>query len=337
MRRPRFLSSVTGLGILEVTTEIDLSLVIPVYGNEENIDDLVAALEHLNKEIGTGFEVVFVIDGSPDQSGELLLAASETMPFEHCIAFHSRNFGSFTAIRTGLELARGRYFAVMAADLQEPPELILEFARIMRTDDADIVFGQRSSRNDAIVRDALSHLFWELYRRLVISAVPRGGVDIFGCTRQVRDALLQFEEPNSSLIAQLFWLGFRRKFVPYDRRERTKGQSAWNFRRRLRYLMDSVFSFSDLPILMVLWIGLVGAAGSVFYGLWLVVARFSGWIEVQGFTSIAVLIVFFGSISLVVQGVIGSYLWRTFENTKRRPIRILSRVVQSSPTSPELK
>ena len=312
---------------------IELSLVIPVYGNEENVADLFAALDALAAELGEGFEVVLVVDGSPDRSGELILAAREHASFRSSVAFHSRNFGSFTAIRTGLELARGRFLAVMAADLQEPPELIVRFAEILRSGKADLVFGQRTGRNDSLVRDLFSRAFWNLYRRLVIRAVPRGGVDVFACTRQVRDVLLEIEEPNSSLVAQLFWLGFRRTFVPYRRRERTAGRSAWSFRRRLRYMMDSVFSFSDLPILAVLWLGLLGAGASLLFGLWLVIARLAGWIDVAGFTALALLVVLFGSVSLLVQGIIGSYLWRTFENTKRRPLRVIARVVDGTPST----
>ena len=318
------------------SAQFETSLVIPVYGNEENIADLAQALADLSRTLGAGFEVVFVVDDSPDMSGELLLAERPSMPYQSQIVFHSRNFGSFTAIRTGLEVARGRYLAVMAADLQEPPELIARFVEILRADKADLVFGQRTGRNDSWLRDLFSRAFWSLYRKLVVRAVPRGGVDVFACTRQVRDVLLQIEEPNSSLVAQLFWLGFRRAFVPYQRRERTRGKSAWSFRRRLRYMMDSVFSFSDLPILAVLWVGLLGAAASLLFGAWLVIARLTGLIEVAGFTAIALLVVLFGSISLLVQGVIGSYLWRTFENTKRRPLRVIARVVRDVDGGSEL-
>jgi glycosyltransferase involved in cell wall biosynthesis len=303
------------------------SLVIPVYRNEENIEALVLALEALNRQSPSPIEIVFVVDGSPDRSGELLVAAREHFSFPSLIVFHSRNFGSFTAIRTGMEHASGEFIAVMAADLQEPPELILEFFRVLETGDVDIVFGQRSSRRDAWLRDRMSDAFWWLYRKLVISDVPKGGVDIFACNRSALSAVLQFGEPNSSLIAQLFWIGFRRSFVPYERRQREHGQSAWNFTRRMRYMMDSIFSFSDLPILFVLWFGVVGCVLSLSFGVGIALLRLFGFIEEPGYAGLAVLIAFSASASLAVQGIIGSYLWRTFENTKRRPLRIVSRVV----------
>ena len=304
-----------------------LSLIVPVYLNESNIPALIAAIGELDAALGGRLEAVFVIDGSPDRSGELLAIARPDMPFKAKIAFHSRNFGSFTAIRTGLELASGDHFAVMAADLQEPPELILRFFEILESGEADVTFGQRVSRSDAPVRDMLSRGFWWLYRTMVIRDVPQGGVDIFACNRQARDELLSIEEPNSSLIAQLFWIGFRRAFVPYDRRARQSGSSAWKLSRRVRYMMDSIFSFTDLPILLVLWIGVLGCLGSLLFGLGVVIARLVGLINAPGYATVVVLITFFGSATLAVQGIIGSYLWRTFENTKRRPLRIVSRVV----------
>jgi glycosyltransferase involved in cell wall biosynthesis len=309
------------------------SLVIPVYRNEENIPALLVALEDLNRAL-SGLEVVCVVDGSPDRSGDLLVAASELANFPLRIIFHSRNFGSFTAIRTGLEYATGDNIAVMAADLQEPPELVLELFAALQNGEADVVFGQRSSRRDSRIRDWLSNTFWWLYRKIVVRDVPPGGVDIFACNRAAVQAVLNIEEPNSSLIAQLFWIGFRRKFVSYSRRERQHGKSAWNLSRRVRYMVDSIISFTDLPILLVLWFGLGGCVLSVVLGSTIGLLRLMGLIEVPGYAALAVLITFSTSASLAVQGILGLYLWRTFENTKRRPLRLVARVVENNSKVP---
>jgi hypothetical protein len=157
--------------------------------------------------------------------------------------------------------------------------------------------------------------------------MPKGGVDIFACNSMVKDAVLEIEEPNSSLIAQLFWVGFRRDFVVYDRQARKIGKSAWNLSRRFRYMMDSIFSFTDLPIMLALWLGLMGCLVSVALGAVTIVAKLSGYIEEAGYTSLFILIAFFGSLILLVQGILGCYIWRTSENSKRRPLRIISHVV----------
>lgn len=302
------------------------SLVIPVYRNEENLPSLLAALEAMDRQLGGGLEVVCVVDGSPDRCAELLIEAAARVPFALRVVCHSRNFGSFTAIRTGMEFASGDAIAVMAADLQEPPELIVSFFAILEADGADVVFGQREGRHDAFLRDALSNLFWSAFRRFVISDVPPGGVDMFAVNRAAAEAVLRIEEPNSSLVAQLFWIGFRRRFVPYTRRKREHGTSAWGFGRRMRYMMDSIFSFSDSPILFVMWFGIAGCVVSFAFGLTMLALRVFGLIQVPGYAGLAALIAFSGSASLAVQGVLGSYLWRTFENTKRRPLRIVARV-----------
>ncbi|HEX6121186.1 MAG TPA: glycosyltransferase family 2 protein [Dongiaceae bacterium] len=303
------------------------SLVIPVYRNAENVPRLLETLETLNQSLGGSLEVVFVVDGSPDESGRLLLDHAPNCSFRSKVAFHSRNFGSFTAIRTGLELADGEHIAVMAADLQEPSELILEFFRVLEIGSTDVVFAKREGRSDPLVSRLLSAMFWSAYRRFVLPDMPPGGIDVFACCRNVRDAVLEIEEPNSSLIAQLFWVGFRRAFVPYVRRPRLEGKSAWAVSRRFRYMMDSIFSFSDLPILVVLWLGVFGCMVSLLLGTVTLVARLGGYIEEAGYTSIILLIVFLGSLMLVVQGILGCYLWRATENSKRRPLRIISRVV----------
>jgi glycosyltransferase involved in cell wall biosynthesis len=304
------------------------TLILPVYKNAENIPDLLAATRELAGTIES-LEIIFVIDGSPDESGPLLIDALPAIPCPCKVVFHSRNFGEFTAIRTGMEFASGDQIAVMAADLQEPPELVPSFFEILDRNEADVVFGVRTGRDDPPWRKAAANAFWASYKRIINPDIPKGGVDMFACNRAVRDAVLSFSEPNSSLVAQLFWVGFRRSFVPYKRRKRMHGESAWDFRRRLRYMMDSIFSYSDAPIMFILWIGIVGCAASLLYALITVVMKLFGAIPVQGFTMTIVFLTFLGSAILLTQGLIGCYLWRALENTKRRPLRLIANVVAS--------
>jgi glycosyltransferase involved in cell wall biosynthesis len=194
------------------------SLVVPVYRNAGSITALVEVIERLAGQVEGGLETIFVVDGSPDDSRGLLLEALKPTGLRARIVEHSRNFGSFAAIRTGMILAKGERIAVMAADLQEPPELVIEFLRRLASDDVDVVAGQRMSRSDR--GDAFSSLYWRLYRRFVIAEVPASGVDVFACTASVRDVICSLEDVHTSLVAQLFWVGFRRELVPYARRRR---------------------------------------------------------------------------------------------------------------------
>lgn len=303
------------------------SIVVPVYKNEANIPALLAALNGLTEQINGDCEVLFIIDGSPDDSGKLLLNNTSSCGFASKVIFHSRNFGAFSAIRTGLEFASGHYIAAMAADLQEPPSLIVEAFDLLQSDRADVVFGKRRGRADHWATRLLSTMFWTLYRRWILREMPVGGVDIFACNKAVRNAVLSIEEPNSSLIAQLFWVGFRREFIAYDRRARQAGQSAWSFSKRFRYMLDSIFSFSDLPIMLALWLGFIGCVTSVASAGVTLIAKLTGYIAEAGYTTLVIMITFFGSLILLVQGILGCYIWRTAENTKRRPLRIVSHVV----------
>ncbi len=300
--------------------ETRYSLIIPVYRNEETLDALLAALGPLAAALDRKLEVVFVVDGSPDRSYAILQERLPTIGFPSQLIALSRNFGSFAAIRMGLEAGRGPFFAVLAADLQEPPELIVAFFRALDQEPVDIAIGTRESRDDPLMQSLSANLFWALYRRFVQPEVPVGGVDVFGCNQRVRDALLRLRESNSTLIGLLFWLGFRRKTIGYIRRPRVAGRSAWTLRRKLRYLMDSCFALTDLPVTLIMTIGLLGSIGSVILSIVVFVAWLVGAITVPGYTPvILVLLVSFTSTMLAL-GVMGGYVWRTFENTKGRPL-----------------
>lgn len=296
-----------------------ISVVVPVYKNAETISPLLRALSELNQSLAGEMEVVFVVDGSPDDSYLRLKRGLDNPPFSAQLLLLSRNFGSFAAIRAGLQYARGDRYAVMAADLQEPPELILDFDRHLRANTCDVVIGTRRKRADPGLSRLASNLFWALYRRCVQSDIPKGGVDVFACSRQVRDELMNLNESNSSLVGLLFWVGFRRQTVAYDRRARLAGRSAWTLSKKLRYLSDSVFNFTDLPVRLLFRLGLLGTASSLFAGVVVLAAKLSGRIPVAGYTPTVLLVVFFGALNCLGLGIIGGYAWRTLENTKRRP------------------
>lgn len=300
-----------------------LSLIVPVYRNEEGLDELLAAVAQIGAGESHGFECVFVIDGSPDLSYEKLRGSLPLQPFSSQLVLLSRNFGSFAAIRAGLQAGCGDCFAVMAADLQEPPELVAAMSRVLHADEADVAIGLRNSRRDPLPARLLARLYWGLYRRYVVLDMPRGGVDIFGCNRPFRDSLLKLRERHSSLVAQVFWLGFRRHYIPYDRRARVHGKSAWSFRRKFEYMLDSVFAFTDLPIRVLLRTGLLISVSSALFSVGLITARLIGYIDVPGYVMTMIAIVFFGALNLFALGVVGSYAWRAYENSKQRPMHVV--------------
>ncbi len=310
-----------------------ISVVIPVYRNAENIPSLLEALQQLDQDLDGDLEVVFVVDGSPDDSALRLSTELPTLGMRAQLLTLSRNFGSFEAIRAGLEAGRGDYFAVMAADLQEPPSLMASFHQRLRSGECDITIGQRATRDDPALRRLMSTTFWGFYRRFVVPDVPPGGLDVFGCTRAVRDQILRLRERNSSLVGLLLWVGFRREYVRYERRAREIGESAWSLRKRLAYLMDSVFSFSALPIQILLRLGTLGLGVSAVFSLVVIATKLFSEIPVPGYAATVLVVTFFGALNCFGLGVVGQYVWRTFENTKARPSHIVASREEFEPNS----
>lgn len=295
------------------------SIVIPVYKNEAFLEKLVGDLEDVARQLHGELEVVFVVDGSPDRSHALLQQALPKAGFHSQLLLLTRNFGSFSAVAAGLGAAKGEYLAVIAADRQEPPDLTLRFFAELEKRDCDIVFGQRESRADPWLTRLSARIFWGLYRRFVQRDMPPGGIDVFACTRAACDVLLNLREANTSLVGLLMWVGFRRRFIGYGRLVRESGTSAWTFRRKLRYLKDSIFAFSDLPLRLLGHIGLLGMVVSVIIAVLTVVARLAAGIDVPGYAATVSIIVFFGGLNSFGISLLGEYLWRTFENSKQRP------------------
>lgn len=300
------------------------SIIIPVYKNEQNIPRLLTALEDLNQKLNKDLECVFVVDGSPDKSFEILKQNLPSVKFQSQLLAHSRNFGSFPAIRSGLNKAKGIYLAVMAADLQEPPALILEFFKSLGANECDVAIGTRNGRNDPFLSRLTSSLFWRLYKKIILPEMPEGGVDIFGCNKVFCDQLLKLEESRSSLVALVFWLGFRRKLISYERQLRVEGKSAWTFGKKIDYMMDSIFAFTDLPIRLLTRVGMFGCIISILLGFIIILGRLTGNVNVPGYAATMLVVLFFGTLNLFGLGLVGTYAWRSYENTKKRPMAIVS-------------
>ena len=180
-----------------------ISLVVPVYLNEASIGELIEVVGRLDRALGRALEAIFVVDGSPDRSYERIEAALPASGLTAKLILLSRNFGSFAAVREGFAAARGDYLAMMAADLQEPEDLILAFFRTLASEPVDVALGVRTGRDDPSMSRIASAAFWWLYRRFVQPEIPRGGVDVFACNRAFRDHLLTLNETNTSLVGQI--------------------------------------------------------------------------------------------------------------------------------------
>ncbi|MCI5119764.1 MAG: glycosyltransferase [Candidatus Electrothrix sp. AUS4] len=316
------------------------SLIIPIYKNEENLPRLLDEMETLSRsfieKLSLTLELVFVVDGSPDQCFALLQNKLSDRLFSSQLILHARNFGSFAAIRTGMQHAKGETNGVMAADLQEPPRLMLHFAQALQSGECDVVVGTRQSREDPFFHKLMSQAFWRLYRKLVIKDIPVGGVDVFACTRQFKDQLLNMTEARSSLIAQIYWLGARRREIPYKRQKRIEGHSSWTFRKKIDYMSDSLFSFTKIPISLMIRFGVFGTLCSLVYIFLVIISRVSGAIDTVGYATTVTLITLFGSLNLTALGIVGNYAWRAYENTKQRPLSFVQFAMEFN-TEPDIR
>jgi polyisoprenyl-phosphate glycosyltransferase len=306
------------------------TVVVPIYRNETTLSALLLQIADLDQQRSDLLEVVFVIDGSPDNSYALLKQRLPEMRFPSQIVSLSRNFGSFAAIRAGLTAARGEFIAILAADLQQPVSSVGQFFDALERG-ADIVVGQRSSRHDPWFSRVAATTFWKLYRRFVQPQMPPGGADSFACRRHVRDVLVALPEATSALVGLLFWVGFRRELVTYPRAARGSGKSGWTLERKLRYAFDTAFAFSDLPITTMVVTGAVGISGSVVGIVAVLIGWMLGAVDVRGYTPLMLALLLSFSTTLLALGIVGGYVWRIFENTKGRPIPLVHSVEQISP------
>ena len=299
------------------------SLIVPVYQNEHSIPEVLERIESLNGSLPDPIEAIFVVDGSPDSSYLVLKRLLPEANFSSRLVSHSRNFGSFAAIKTGLSLAKGQYIAVMSADLQEPAELVVGLFQELKKGGSDIVLGVRSKRNDSFMSRSFSSFFWWTYRNFVQRQTPKGGVDIFGVTKAVGTTLVAMSESHSSLVGQLMWVGFRRSEVAYVRQARKHGKSGWSFAKKLRYFSDSLYSFTNLPISIILVVGATGTAMSGVFALIVFSTWILGGIAVPGYTAQMIVQLLSTASVLLALGVLGTYIWRTYENSKQRPQSIV--------------
>ncbi len=307
-----------------MSEDVRYSVIVPVYGNRDSIPELVARLTELSRKRHGCLESVFVVDGSPDDSLAVLRDVLQTADLPAQVIALSRNFGAFSAIRAGLEAARGEYVGVMAADLQEPPEMMEAFFDCLEAGECDIALGQRMGRDDPAVSSLFSRVYWWLYRRFINREIPPGGVDVFGCTAEIARRITSFRESHTSLIGLLYWMGYRRRYVPYVRQPRRHGKSGWTFPRKLRYLFDSIYAFTDLPILLLQFIGFFGVLISTIFGIVVFLGWLLGVIHQPGYTPMMIVLLVSTSSILLALGVVGSYVARAYENTKERPVTLVA-------------
>lgn len=308
-----------------------VSIVVPVYHNATSLPQLLARFQQLaGSDPHDRFEFVFVDDGSRDHSFAVLQALQRTDARIRVIKL-SRNFGSNAALLAGLDQARGEAVAVIAADLQDPPELIAEMLVHWRQG-YKVVLAARQSRGDPLLTRLLANTFYFLFRRFAIPTMPRQGFDFFLIDRQVCDLIKSIQESNAYLMGMILWLGFEPVVLPYHRRQREErfGKSMWSLTKKLKYFIDAFVAFSYVPVRAASLLGISLSIAGLLYAVALLILRLFSDIPVVGWLSLMAVLLVVSGVQLLMTGILGEYLWRNLDETRRRPRFVIDRILEKS-------
>ena len=299
-----------------------VSIVIPVYYNEGNLNPLYDDIrKKFIEKIDYEYEIVMVDDGSRDDSYTVMQRLAKNDRRIKIIRL-SRNFGSHAAILCGLSNCTGDCAVVKAADLQEPTEILHEMVESWRKGN-NVVLAVRSGRDEGRQQTLFANLYYEMVRKTSLPSMPKTGFDVYLIDRKVINVLTALDEKNSALTGQILWSGFKTDYVYYTRLAREIGSSKWTLRKKIRLVADTLFSFSTFPIKAVLVIGAVSFFGSLIWAVLVLIFKLSGLIEVSGWTTLFMFNLFSFGVIMLTLGILGEYLWRTFDASRSRPPYII--------------
>lgn len=301
---------------------MDISIIVPIYNEAENIPILYQRLKKVVDDLQLTYEFIFVNDGSWDNSMSLLMSLAQQDNGVKYIDF-SRNFGHQIAVTAGLDTALGKWVVMIDADLQDPPELIIDLYHKLQ-EGYDVVYAKRQKRKgESWLKRWTASLFYRLLSSITNINIPVDTGDFRIMSRRVVDVVKQMPEQHKFLRGQIAWVGFRQTFIEYERQERQAGETGYTYRKMIRFALDGITAFSDFPLKLVTLFGFVVSGIAFLVMLYALYSKFILQDFVQGWTSIMVSILFLGGIQLIGVGIIGEYISRMNHNTRRRPLYIV--------------
>ena len=304
--------------------EMKVSIIIPVYYNQDN---LIPLYDDIKKKvidvIDYDYEIIMVNDGSGDNSYDVMqdLCEKDTNIKIYSL---SRNFGSHAAILCGLDHCTGDCAIVKAADLQEPTELVIEMVEEWKKGN-NVVLAVREDRQEGKGQTLFANMYYSMVRKSALPNMPKGGFDVYLIDRKVINVLSELDEKNSALTGQILWSGFKTSYVFYTRLAREIGTSKWTLKKKINLVSDTLYSFSTLPIKLVTTIGAFSFFGALIWALVALVMKLNGMINVEGWTMLFIFNLFSFGIIMLTLGIVGEYLWRTFDSSRNRPPYIIER------------
>lgn len=306
-----------------------ITIVVPVFNEAANVAELIRRIGDALSGGPERFELLFVDDGSRDDTWATLQSLALTNPKISAIAL-SRNFGKEAAIAAGVREAKGDAIILMDADLQHPPEILPSFLEAWRAG-SRVVFGLRQDRvGESRSRMGMSKLFYALFKRVSDLQIPEGATDFMLLDRQAVDAVNQLGERNRFSKGLFSWIGFRSTFIPFPVGARYEGVSRWKLIRLGAYAIDAFSSFSSLPLKVWSYVGILISLGAILYAVYFAIQTLVFGIDVPGFPSLIISIMFFSGVQLISLGVMGEYLARLFLEVKQRPLYLVAERIRAA-------
>lgn len=315
---------------------ITLSVVVPAYNEEEVLPEFHRRLGAVLDGLGVTSEVIYANDGSRDGTLALLKKLAAEDP-RVAIVDLSRNFGKEIALTAGMDHAHGEAVVVIDADLQDPPELIPELVKNWR-EGFDVVYAKRTVREgESWVKKATAKLFYQVIQRMSRVEIPQDVGDFRLLSRRAMDALGALREQHRFMKGLFAWIGFPQKAVLYRRDQRFAGETKWNYWKLWNFALEGITSFTIAPLKIATYAGILAALGAFVYAAWIIYRTLMYGDPARGYPSMMVVILLFGGLQLMGIGIIGEYLGRMFDETKRRPLYFLKGYTPSRSIKPENK
>jgi dolichol-phosphate mannosyltransferase len=305
-----------------------LTYIIPCYFNEQNIP--VTSLELIDNEKNfppdVTFEYIFVDDGSKDNTYAELLKFHNVHPSKVKIIKLAGNVGSYNAILAGMNYSTGDCNVIIAADLQDPLDLVPKMYDYWGKG-VKFVIANRKDREESLGQKLFSNTYHFLMRKFALENIPPGGFDFVLFDKQLCKQVVEIDESNTNTIYLLSWLNYDFVSIPYVRKKREIGKSRWTLKKKVKLFVDSFVSFSYAPIRLISLVGILLGLSAFAYGIFVIIAKFTGNIPISGWTSMMVVLLFVSAFQMTALGIIGEYVWRANDSAKKRPNFIVDKTI----------
>ena len=308
-----------------------LSLIVPCYNEAETVDIFQEAVITAFDGCGYDYEIIYIDDGSRDATLHNLrkLYSAQACPVK--VVSFSRNFGKEAGLYAGLQHAVGEYIAIIDADLQQRPEIVRDMVKILdEQPEYDVVAAYQDRRGEGKILSFFKKSFYSVINKLSNVTLQPDASDFRTFRRSVRDSILDLAEYHRFSKGIFAWVGYNTCFIPYTACERAAGTTKWSFWKLVNYAIEGIIGYSTAPLRFATVLGGLSGAGAILYLIWVILEKLIWGIDVPGYATIIVLILFFGAAQLFCIGIIGEYVGRTFEQSKNRPVYIAKEVLDYS-------